>query len=54
LGKTSYKVSCLGDGFDEIGLLADASITGQLLNIALDGGINFLDTAAYYGNSLNG
>jgi aryl-alcohol dehydrogenase-like predicted oxidoreductase len=35
-------------------LLADASIAGQLLNLALDHGINFLDTAACYGNSLNG
>lgn len=31
--------------------MPDASIAGQLLNLALDSGINFLDTAACYGNS---
>jgi len=51
LGKTGLEVSRLGAGLGEIGLLPDASIAGQLLNLALDSGINFLDTAACYGNS---
>ena len=32
-------------------MLSEASLAGQLLNLALDHGINFLDTAACYGNS---
>jgi aryl-alcohol dehydrogenase-like predicted oxidoreductase len=51
LGKTGLKVSRLGAGLGEIGLLSDASLAGQLLNLALDRGINFLDTAACYGKS---
>jgi aryl-alcohol dehydrogenase-like predicted oxidoreductase len=46
-------VSRLGVGLAEIGHLAltEAATAGRLLNAALDGGINFLDTAACYGNS---
>jgi aryl-alcohol dehydrogenase-like predicted oxidoreductase/GrpB-like predicted nucleotidyltransferase (UPF0157 family) len=51
LGKTGLKVSRLGGGLAEIGASADASTVGRLLNAALDGGINFLDTAACYGDS---
>jgi aryl-alcohol dehydrogenase-like predicted oxidoreductase len=51
LGKTGLKVSRLGAGLGEIGLLSDASHAGQVLNLALDHGINFLDTAACYGKS---
>jgi len=51
LGKTGLQVSRLGAGLAEIGSLADVSVAGRLLNIALDGGINFLDTAACYGSS---
>ena len=51
LGKTGFKVSRLGAGLAEIGMLSDVLAAGQLLNAALDGGINFLDTAACYGNS---
>jgi aryl-alcohol dehydrogenase-like predicted oxidoreductase len=51
LGKTGLKVGRLGAGLAEIGSLADISEAGRLLNIALDGGINFLDTAACYVNS---
>ena len=53
LGSTDLKVSRLGIGLAEIGALGltDASEAGQLLNTALDGGINFLDTAACYGTS---
>jgi hypothetical protein len=42
LGKTSLEVSCLGAGLGEIGLLPDASIAGQLLNLELGSGINFM------------
>ena len=51
LGKTGLRVSRLGAGLGEIGAVADVSAAGRLLNIALDGGINFLDTAACYGKS---
>lgn len=51
LGKTGLRVSRLGAGLAEIGSLTDMSMAGKLLNVALDGGINFLDTAACYGNS---
>ena len=51
LGKTGLKVSRLGAGLYEMGLLADVSAAGRLLSAALDGGINFLDTAACYDNS---
>ena len=51
LGKTGLKVSRLGAGLAEIGSLPDVSVAGRLLNIALDGGVNFLDTAACYGRS---
>ena len=51
LGKTGLRVRRLGIGLAEIGSLADASMAGRLLNTALDSGINFLDTAACYGNS---
>ena len=52
LGNTGLNVSRLGMGLSEIGEFpTDISEAGQLLNTALDGGINFLDTAACYGNS---
>jgi aryl-alcohol dehydrogenase-like predicted oxidoreductase len=51
LGKTGLQVSRLGAGLAEIGSLDDASTAGEVLNAALDGGINFLDTAACYGKS---
>jgi aryl-alcohol dehydrogenase-like predicted oxidoreductase len=51
LGKTGLKVSRLGAGLAEMGSLANVSVAGRLLDSALDGGINFLDTAACYGNS---
>jgi aryl-alcohol dehydrogenase-like predicted oxidoreductase len=51
LGKTGLRVSRLGAGLAEIGSVTDVSVASRLLNIALDGGINFLDTAACYGNS---
>jgi len=51
LGRTGLKVSRLGAGLAEIGALTDVSVAGRLLNAALDGGINFFDTAACYGMS---
>jgi len=54
LGNTGLKVSRLGAGLAEIGeqlTIADIEQAGQVLNAALDGGINFLDTAACYGVS---
>jgi hypothetical protein len=51
LGKTGLEVSRLGAGLAEMGHLTDVSVAGRLLNIALDAGINFLDTAACYGDS---
>lgn len=53
LGRTDLTVSRLGVGLSEIGGLAltDVGRVERLLNTALDSGINFLDTAACYGNS---
>ncbi|SVD44203.1 uncharacterized protein METZ01_LOCUS397057, partial [marine metagenome] len=54
LGKTNLKVSRLGIGLVKIGneeMLTQLSKSDLLLNTALDSGINFLDTAACYGNS---
>jgi hypothetical protein len=51
LGKTGLEVSCLGAGLSEIGHRLDISREAEadrVLNAALDGGINFLDTAACY------
>ncbi|MCL0099745.1 aldo/keto reductase [Dehalococcoidia bacterium] len=51
LGKTGLTVSRLGAGLARIGYelkLTDIKEAGQVLNAALDDGINFLDTAACY------
>ena len=51
LGNTGLQVSRLGAGLAEIGYgltFNDVAQAGQVLNAALDGGINFLDTAACY------
>ena len=52
LGTTDLQVTRLGFGLSEIGAaeLSDAH-PGEVLNAALDAGINFLDTAACYGLS---
>jgi hypothetical protein len=53
-GNTGLEVSLLGAGLAEIGnrlTLADEAQAGAVLNAALDGGINFLDTSACYGIS---
>ena len=54
LGRTGLRVSRLGVGLVEIGIQlteGETDLAGRLLNIALDGGINFLDTAECYGIS---
>ena len=53
-GETGYAVSRLGAGLAEIGSeldFDDVEQAGNVLNNALDLGINFLDTAACYGIS---
>ncbi len=50
-GNTGYKVSRLGAGLAEIGMelsFDEVEQAGNVLNNALDMGINFLDTAACY------
>ncbi len=54
LGRTGLTVSRLGAGLSEIGYqlsLAEEAEASGVLNGALDGGINFLDTSACYGLS---
>ncbi|RMF84140.1 MAG: aldo/keto reductase [Nitrospinota bacterium] len=54
LGKTGLTVSRLGAGLSEIGYrltFDDEAEAAAVLNAALDGGINFLDTSACYGIS---
>jgi aryl-alcohol dehydrogenase-like predicted oxidoreductase len=53
LGDTGLIVSRLGVGLAEIGGvdLGEVAAVAQVLNLALDNGINFLDTAACYGSS---
>jgi len=53
-GNTDLQVSRLGIGLSEIGTDYGQNAEARaekVLNIALDSGINFLDTAACYGNS---
>ena len=51
LGKTDMRVTRLGVGLSEIGRGTEKERASEVLNIALDGGINFLDTSACYGSS---
>ena len=54
LGKTGLQVSRLGVGLVEIGFQlseSEVDLAGRILNTALDGGINFFDTAECYGIS---
>ena len=51
LGKTGLKISRLGVGLAAIGeelTIDEVDRAGKVLNAALDGGINFLDTSANY------
>src|SRR5579863_5705004 len=52
LGRTGFAVSVLGFGASEIGYQdVAASTVEKLLNGALDGGLNVIDTAACYAAS---
>lgn len=54
LGKTGLKISRLGIGLSEVGFNLtrdELDQASQVMNSALDAGINFLDTAACYGIS---
>lgn len=53
MGRTDLQVSRLGAELQEIGQLSlvEENRAGRILNLALDGGINFLDTSACYGHS---
>ena len=54
LGKTDLEVGRLGIGLSEVGFnleMADANQVREVINLALDSGVNFLDTAACYGIS---
>ena len=54
LGKTDLEVGRLGIGLSEVGFnleLADVDQARDVINQALDSGVNFLDTAACYGIS---
>jgi len=54
LGQTDLKISRLGVGLSEIGYelsLAEEAEASGVLNIALDNGLNFLDTSTCYGLS---
>jgi len=51
LGDTGLKVSEVGLGCNNFGMRVDASGTAAVVAAALDGGINFFDTADYYGHS---
>ena len=50
LGKTGLKVGRLGVGLAQLGRLS-AKQAGTVLGAALDGGVNFFDTAECYGDS---
>jgi len=54
LGKTDLEVGRLGIGLSEVGFnleMADVDQVRDVINQALDSGVNFLDTAACYGIS---
>jgi aryl-alcohol dehydrogenase-like predicted oxidoreductase len=51
LGQTDMYVTRLGVGLSEIGSSVNAETVSDVLNTALDAGINFLDTAECYGDS---
>jgi aryl-alcohol dehydrogenase-like predicted oxidoreductase len=53
-GKTGLKITCLGLGLAEISRQERSKVVAEadrVLNVALDNGINFLDTASCYGTT---
>ena len=50
LGKTGWRISIIGFGAIKLPLLSQKECD-VLLNKAIDGGINFVDTADCYGDS---
>ena len=51
LGPTGLKVSVVGIGCNNFGMRIDAAATRDVVDAALDNGINFFDTADVYGGS---
>tara|TARA_B100000287_G_scaffold396019_1_gene411337 strand:- start:760 stop:1755 length:996 start_codon:yes stop_codon:yes gene_type:complete len=49
-GKNKSKISCLGLGALHFGVLLNLKETTNLVDCAIDNGINFIDTAPLYGN----
>lgn len=49
LGSTGLKVSVVGIGCNNFGRRCDQNLTNEVVNAALDCGINFFDTADAYG-----
>ncbi len=49
LGSTGLKVSLVGIGCNNFGRRCDVQSTAEVVNTALDVGINFFDTADVYG-----
>jgi hypothetical protein len=56
LGRTQLEVTCVTLGAAPCGIADDVSIkeVGQIVNLAIDLGINFIDTAPTYGKSQEG
>jgi len=57
LGRTGLKLSVVSYGAasigNEYGNMADESVGIRSLHVALDGGVNFIDTSPYYGRTLS-
>lgn len=53
LGRTGIQVSALCLGCMNFGVRADAQESARVIDAALDGGINFIDTADVYGHEMD-
>jgi len=53
LGSSGLKVSVIGLGGNTFGRYADEARTAEIVQAALDSGINFIDTADIYGNGVS-
>lgn len=53
LGNSGLEVSVIGLGCNNFGRRCDAAMTAQVVNQALDQGINFLDTSDSYGPAMS-